>query len=303
MRFYRLLYDDANLTLAVETPDGSLVDLTSIDPDLTEIEDLALAASLSGVSIDEVTRNLVGSGDGDALDLDAIVEGSRKRGATGPYLDRPFDPPEVWAAGVTYKTSEMERRRESKTPDIYSRVYAAERPEIFMKATPDRCVGPFESIGVREDSEWNVPEPELAFVLYKGEIIGYTIGNDVSSRSIEGENPLYLPQAKMYDRCCAIGPCFVTADALGAAGNLGIRCEIRRNGKAIFEGETSTSSMARSCEELAEWLLRHNTVPNMTTVLTGTAIVPPPEVTLEEGDEVTIQIEGIGVLENDVVVV
>ena len=107
----------------------------------------------------------------------------------------------------------------------------------------------------------------------------------------------------MYDRCCAIGPCFVTTKALGAADNLGIRCEIRRDGKAIFEGDTSTSSMARSCEELAEWLLRHNTVPNMTTVLTGTAIVPPPEVTLEEGDEVSIEVEGIGVLENDVVVV
>lgn len=303
MRFYRLLYDDANLALAVETPDGSLVDLTSIDPDLADIEDLALASSLSGITIDEVARNLVEAGDGDVLDLEAIVEGSRERDSNaGPYLDRPFDPPEVWAAGVTYKTSEMERRRESKTPDIYSRVYAAERPEIFMKATPDRCVGPFEAIGVREDSEWNVPEPELAFVLYKGEIIGYTIGNDVSSRSIEGENPLYLPQAKMYDRCCAIGPCFVTAEALGPADNLSIRCEISRDGQQLFEGTTSTSSMARSCEELAGWLQRHNTVPNMTTVLTGTAIVPPPEVTLEEGDEVSIEIEGIGVLENDVVV-
>ncbi len=307
MRFYRLLYDDANLALAVETPDGSLVDLTSIDPDLTEIEDLALASSLSGVMIDEAARNLIDGGGGDSLDLKAIVDGSRARAEDisvgGPYLDRPFDPPEVWAAGVTYKTSEMERRRESKTPDIYSRVYAAERPELFMKATPERCVGPFEAIGVREDSEWNVPEPELAFVLYKGEIVGYTIGNDVSSRSIEGENPLYLPQAKMYDRCCAIGPCFVTAETLGAANKLGIRCEIRRDDKAIFEGETSTSSMARSCEELADWLLRHNTVPNMTTVLTGTAIVPPPEVTLEEGDVVSIEIEGIGVLENDVIVV
>ncbi len=302
MRFYRLLHEDANLALAVETPEG-LVDLTSIDPDLADIEDLALASSLSGITIDEVARNLVEAGDGDVLDLDAVMEGSRERGAAGPYLDRPFDPPEVWAAGVTYKTSEMERRRESKTPDIYSRVYAADRPEIFMKATPDRCVGPFEAIGVREDSEWNVPEPELAFVLYKGEIIGYTIGNDVSSRSIEGENPLYLPQAKMYDRCCAIGPCFVTAEALGSADNLHIRCEIRRDGKAIFEGETSTSSMARSCDELAAWLLRHNTVPNMTTVLTGTAIVPPPEITLEEGDEVSIEIQGIGILENDVVVV
>ena len=304
MRFYRLLTEGANLALAVETPDGSLADLTSIDPDLTEIEDLALASSLSGITIDEAARNLIEAGDGDSLDLKAIVDGSRERGVnSGPYLDRPFDPPEVWAAGVTYKTSEMERRRESKTPDIYSRVYAAKRPELFMKATPERCVGPFEAIGVREDSEWNVPEPELAFVLYKGEIIGYTIGNDVSSRSIEGENPLYLPQAKMYDRCCAIGPCFVTVEALGAANNLGIRCEIRREGKAVFEGETSTSSMARSCEELADWLLRHNTVPNMTTVLTGTAIVPPPAVTLEEGDEVSIEIEGIGVLENDVVVV
>ena len=302
MRFYRLLYDDANLALAVETPGGALVDLTSIDPDLTEIEDLALASSLSGISIDEAARSLVEAGDGDTLDLEAITDASRERGS-GPYLDRPFDPPEVWAAGVTYKTSEMERRRESKTPDVYSRVYAAERPELFMKATPERCVGPFEAIGVREDSEWNVPEPELAFVLYKGGIIGYTIGNDVSSRSIEGENPLYLPQAKMYDRCCAIGPCFVTVEALGAADNLGIRCEIRRDGKAVFEGETSTSSMARSCEELAGWLQRHNTVPNMTTVLTGTAIVPPPEVTLQEGDEVSIQIEGIGILENDVVVV
>ena len=302
MRFYRLLHEDANLALAVETPEG-LVDLTSIDPDLADIEDLALASSLSGITIDEVARNLVEAGDGDVLDLDAVMEDSRERGTAGPYLDRPFDPPEVWAAGVTYKTSEMERRRESKTPDIYSRVYAADRPEIFMKATPDRCVGPFESIGVREDSEWNVPEPELAFVLYKGEIIGYTNGNDVSSRSIEGENPLYLPQAKMYDRCCAIGPCFVTVEGLGAADKLGIRCEIRRDGHVIFEGETSTSSMARSCEELAGWLMRHNTVPNMTTVLTGTAIVPPPEVTLEEGDEVSIEIEGIGVLENDVVVV
>ena len=304
MRFYRLLYDDANLALAVETPDGALVDLTSIDPDLTEIEDLALASSLSGISIDDAARSLIEAGDGDTLDLEAITDASRERSSgSGPYLDRPFDPPEVWAAGVTYKTSEMERRRESKTPDVYSRVYAAERPELFMKATPDRCVGPFEAIGVREDSEWNVPEPELAFVLYKGEIVGYTIGNDVSSRSIEGENPLYLPQAKMYDRCCAIGPCFVTVESLRAADNLGIRCEIRRDGKSVFEGETSTSSMARSCEELAGWLQRHNTVPNMTTVLTGTAIVPPPEVTLQEGDEVSIQIEGIGILENDVVVV
>ena len=136
-----------------------------------------------------------------------------RRDGDGYYrLDRPFEPPEVWAAGVTYKTSEMERQRESDTPDVYAKVFTADRPEVFLKATPDRCVGPFEDVGIRSDSEWSVPEPELAFVLYRGEIVGYTIGNDMSSRSIEGENPLYLPQAKVFDRCCSIGPCFVTAE-------------------------------------------------------------------------------------------
>ncbi len=295
MKLYRLLNDDADLSLAVETDDGALIDLTSIDPDLNEVEDLALASSLSGVGMDEIAQRLIDTGEGETL--------RRSQLSVPSALDMPFDPPEVWAAGVTYKTSEMERRRESRTPDIYSQVYAAERPELFLKATADRCVGPFEAIGVRGDSEWNVPEPELAFVLYKGEIIGYTIGNDVSSRSIEGENPLYLPQAKTFDRCCAIGPCFVTAESLGDAGNLAVRCEIHRDGKRVFEGETSTSSMARSCEDLADWLQRHAVMPNMTTALTGTAIVPPPEITLLEGDVVRIEIEGIGTLENDVIVV
>ena len=197
----------------------------------------------------------------------------------------------------------MERRRESETPDVYSMVYGADRPELFLKATPQRCMGPFESVGIRGDSEWNVPEPELAFVLFRGEILGYTIGNDVSSRAIEGENPLYLPQGKVYDRCCSIGPCLVTADSLGDPHNLAVGLSIVRDGVELFSGETSTSSMARTCDELADWLQRHNLVPNMTTVLTGTGIVPPPEVTLHEGDIVVIEIEGIGVLENDVVVV
>ena len=197
----------------------------------------------------------------------------------------------------------MERRRESDTPDVYSKVYTAERPEIFFKATPERCMGPFESIGIREDSDWNVPEPELAFVVYKGEIIGYTAGNDVSSRSIEGENPLYLPQAKLYANSCAIGPCFVTADAIGDPHSLDIECAILRDDRTLFSGKTSTSGMARKCDELADWLHRHNVIPNMTTVLTGTAIVPPPDVTLQEGDVVQITIEKIGLLENDVIVV
>ena len=224
-------------------------------------------------------------------------------GESDVVLDMPFEPPEVWAAGVTYKTSEMERRRESGTPDVYSMVYSAPRHEVFFKATPERCVGPFDSVGIREDSDWNVPEPELAFVLYGGAIVGYTIGNDMSSRQIEGENPLYLPQAKVFNRCCSIGPCFVTAESLDDPHGLDVTCTITRADEEVFSGSTNTSQMARTCQELADWLQKHNDVPNMTAVLTGTSIVPPPDFTLQEGDRVSMTIQGIGTLVNDVVVV
>ena len=300
MRYYRLIGEGEEPVLTVEREPGVLVDLTSIDAGLSDIEDLALAASLTGLTIDEVANRLLDAGDGETLNLDEVLADSRE-GAGGLRLDIPFEPPEVWAAGVTYKTSEMERRRESGTPDVYSKVYGAERPELFLKATPERCVGPFDSVGVRGDSDWNVPEPELGFVVYKGEIIGYTAGNDVSSRAIEGENPLYLPQAKVFDRCCSIGPCFVTSETLGDPHDLAVQCVIFRDGEEVFSGETSTSQMARTCDELADWLQRHNVVLNMTAVLTGTAIVPPPDFTLQEGDVVEITIEGIGTLANDVV--
>ena len=302
MRFYKLVGADGDSILAAEMSDGVLADLTSLDEDLADVEQLALAASLTQGSIDDVTRAVLDTGDAETYSLPDLVEESRQ-GSGDLWLDRPIEPPEVWAAGVTYKTSEMERRRESATPDIYSKVYVADRPELFFKATSDRCVGPFESIGIRPDSQWNVPEPELAFVLYKGAIVGYTIGNDVSSRSIEGENPLYLPQAKLYDRCCAIGPSFATLETLPDPHKLSVACGIQRNGEEVFSGQTSTSLMARRCEDLAEWLQRSNVVPNMTTVLTGTAIVPPQDFTLQEGDVVTITVEGLGTLENDVVVV
>ena len=207
----------------------------------------------------------------------------------------------MWAAGVTYKNSEMERRRESDTPDVYSNVYNADRPEVFLKSTSDRCMGPFEEVGIREDSNWNVPEPELAFVLYRGDIIGYTIGNDMSSRQIEGDNPLYLPQAKFYDQSCSIGPCFVTSESVNDPQNLGVQCLIVRDTKTVFEGTTSTSDMARTCLELADWLQRSNRVPEMTTVLTGTSIVPPPDFSLQPGDNVIITIDEIGTLENSVI--
>lgn len=299
MRYYTLLSNDGDARLIVETDRGVAMDLTSLDPDVTDLSDLLLASSLSGMSVDEISSLTLETGSADRFDLNEVMDTSRS--GEGFYrLDRPFDPSEVWAAGVTYKTSEMERMRESDTPDVYSKVYNSERPEVFFKASSDRCVGPFESVGIRGDSNWNVPEPELAFVLYRGDIVGYTIGNDMSSRTIEGENPLYLPQAKVFDRCCSIGPCFVPAEDINPT-DLEISCTIARDGVEVWSNSTSTSQMARSCEEIADWLQRHNFVPDLTTVLTGTAIVPPPEFFLQEGDIVTMSIEGIGVLENDVV--
>ena len=298
MKYYSLIGVDGGTSLAVEAREGVLADLTSVHHDLEALEDLALASTLSGQSIDALAQRIMDGGNPEQYSLAEIMSGE-----SDVVLDMPFEPPEVWAAGVTYKTSEMERRRESGTPDVYSMVYSAPRPEVFFKATPERCVGPFDSVGIREDSDWNVPEPELAFVLYGGAIVGYTIGNDMSSRQIEGENPLYLPQAKIFNRCCSIGPCFVTAESLDDPHGLDVTCTITRAGAEVFSGSTNTSQMARTCQELADWLQKHNDVPNMTAVLTGTSIVPPPDFTLQEGDRVSMTIEGIGTLVNDVVVV
>ena len=298
MKYYSLIGVDGGASLAVEAREGVLADLTSVHHDLEALEDLALASTLSGQSIDALAQRIMDGGNPEQHNLAEIMSGE-----SDVVLDMPFEPPEVWAAGVTYKTSEMERRRESGTPDVYSMVYSAPRPEVFFKATPERCVGPFESVGIREDSNWNVPESELAFVLYGGAIVGYTIGNDMSSRQIEGENPLYLPQAKVFNRCCSIGPCFVTAESIDNPHGLDVSCTITRDGAEVFSGSTNTSQMARTCQELADWLQRHNDVPNMTAVLTGTSIVPPPDFTLQEGDRVSMTIEGIGTLVNDVVVV
>jgi 2-dehydro-3-deoxy-D-arabinonate dehydratase len=193
-----------------------------------------------------------------------------------------------------------ERRGESQTPDIYARVYQADRPEIFMKDSGHRLVGPLDDVGVRGDAAWNVPEPELAFVVYGGRIAGYTVGNDLSSRDIEGENPLYLTQAKVYDRSCAIGPCFVPAEDMGDPQALAISLAVERDGAVIFAGETNTAQMVRTCEDLCQWLLRHNSVPDGTVMLTGTGIVPDAGFTLTPGDTVRISIDGIGTLENGV---
>lgn len=212
----------------------------------------------------------------------------------------PINQQEVWAAGVTYQKSEAARKQESKgAAKFYNDVYDAERPELFFKATPHRVVGHQQAIRIRQDSTWNVPEPELTLVLNPHhELVGYTIGNDVSSRSIEGENPLYLPQAKTYLGCCALGPVITLADESLEPTKWGIRLSILRDGKSVYEGETSVSKMKRDLHDLIQWLGRDNAFPNGCFLLTGTGIVPGKTFTLQPGDLVEIEIDQLGKLTN-----
>jgi 2-dehydro-3-deoxy-D-arabinonate dehydratase len=215
----------------------------------------------------------------------------------------PIDHQEVWAAGVTYKRSKTARMEESDSAaTCYDRVYTADRPELFFKALPHRVSGPGQPVRIRRDSNWNVPEPELALVLNtRLEIVGFTIGNDMSSRSIEGDNPLYLPQAKVYSACCGLGPCITLADAMPPRADIGIKMVIRRGDAVAFEGETGIREMARSFEDLISWLARDNEFPTGAMLLTGTGIVPDSDFTLQSGDLVDITIDGIGTLSNPVV--
>lgn len=221
-------------------------------------------------------------------------------------LDKGILPPvgrqEIWAAGVTYYRSKVGRQEESKTAgggDFYARVYEAKRPELFFKSPAYRAVGHGDTVRIRKDSTWDVPEPELTLVITaSGKIIGYTIGNDMSSRSIEGENPLYLPQAKCYDKSAAIGPCvYVTDKALSA--DTSISLEIFR-GEKVFEGRTGINQIKRSFEELVSYLFLETTFPYGCLLMTGTGIVPPNDFTLQKGDEVRISIDSIGTLVNRV---
>jgi 2-dehydro-3-deoxy-D-arabinonate dehydratase len=265
-------------------------DLTATRESVTSVDDLARVADVATETVDAVAARLVDEAEPVEVPDETAV-------AVPVAVD------EVWAAGVTYEISEQAREDESGMPEMYLDVYDADRPELFFKATQDRVVGPGEAVGVREDSEWNVPEPELGIVLHRGDIIGYTIGNDVSSRSIEGANPLYLPQAKVYDRSCSLGPCVVSPESVGDPHDLAMRMTIERDGQRRYEGETATSEMVRSCDELVSYLTRHNTVPETAVLLTGTSLVPEDEFTLEPGDRVDIDIEGIGCLSNTVTAV
>ncbi|RBI60329.1 fumarylacetoacetate hydrolase [halophilic archaeon] len=287
MKYYRLI-DGCESRLAAAST-NTVYDLTSARSNVQSFRDLVQAAVAVGEDIDAVAERMVSNAE--QIDLGEQI------------IDVPVNAEEIWAAGVTYRVSEEARQSESEMPDVYQQVYDGDRPEIFFKATPSRTVGPGSAVGVRSDSGWDVPEPELAAVLYDGDIVGYTIGNDVSSRSIEGENPLYLPQAKVYDRCCSIGPCIASPETVGDPHDLSISMTIDRDGETVFEGETETSKMVTECEELAAAYTRSNPTPELAVLLTGTSIVPKDEFTLTEGDEVGIEIEGIGTLQNGVTTV
>jgi 2-dehydro-3-deoxy-D-arabinonate dehydratase len=237
-------------------------------------------------------------------DLASIAIGSNRADFAGVPILAPIGSQEVWAAGVTYYRSRDARMAESKDAgggDFYDRVYSAERPELFFKAMASRVAAPGEPVRIRSDAKWSVPEPELTLVISpRGQIIGYTIGNDMSSRDIEGENPLYLPQAKVYDRSSALGPCvLISSDPLPSA--TAIRIEIERNGNVEFSGATTLAELKRKPTVLVEYLFRENSFPAGAYLMTGTGIVPPDSFTLAPGDRVRITIDPIGTLENVVV--
>ncbi|MFL5807657.1 MAG: fumarylacetoacetate hydrolase family protein [Roseiflexaceae bacterium] len=273
---------------------GGLHDITARWPTLAEFLRWSIGRPDPAAELAELAQS--GTPIAPAADADRAPAPDRL------HLLRPTDAQEIWAAGVTYERSRVAREEESAGSGIYDRVYTAARPELFFKATPSRAVGPYEPVVIRSDARWNVPEPELALVINQAlELVGFTIGNDMSSRDIEGENPLYLPQAKVYGRCCALGPLIALRGALADPTDLTIRLEIQRAGATIFSGEVSTSKIVRSYADLIAYLGRDNLFPDGAVLLTGTGVVPPDSTTLEDGDEVAITIAGIGALRNPVV--
>ena len=274
---------------------------------------MKLYRTTDGLVVEEGGRRYQGAG----IEWDALLTQENPldtlRGALGEMKEAagdardgalaPIGGQEVWAAGVTYFRSRDARMEEAKSAgggDFYDRVYDAKRPELFFKATASRVVGPGGAVAIRDDSKWSVPEPELALLISPaGKITGYTIGNDMSSRDIEGENPLYLPQAKVYHRSCALGPC-ILLDEGGLDRNSEIKLEIFRNGKTEFKDATTLEALKRKPEVLVEYLYRNNYFPQGCFLLTGTGIVPPDSFTLEAGDRIEITIPPIGTLVNTV---
>jgi 2-dehydro-3-deoxy-D-arabinonate dehydratase len=271
------LHDGARLLLLTRAHDG-----------IASALDLLLRAADRGFDVGAWRRS--------ATEVGALSE---RTASLRPAI--PLTPPEVWGAGVTYRRSADFREEGS---GIYDRVYVDARPELFFKATASRCAGPGEPIGRRRDSTFTASEPELAVVIASsGAVLGYTLANDVSAWDIERENPLYLPQSKVYRGCFAFGPVIVTPDEIPDAGALELRCRIMRGDREVFSGAASTSQLKRTIPELIEWLRRSNDIPDGTILSTGTGIIQPMEIGLEEGDVVTIECAEIGALTNPVALV
>jgi 2-dehydro-3-deoxy-D-arabinonate dehydratase len=301
MKLIQFYHPSAGRHLGV-LEEGKVFDLTAAVPEYDsflsliratggEAETLAAAALMT---VDKVPAEATYAWE----DINQAQEGGRA------YLLIPIEPPEVWGFGVTYKRSAEVRDADvAKTMDssasIYDRVYYSDRPECFFKATAPRCVGPYGEIGIRSDSQLTATEPELAYVLGRDrEIVGYTICNDVSAWDLERDNPLYLPQSKIFRGCCALGPAITLASGGPDPYALDIRCRILRGGETIYDEHTSSGNIGRRFEELNEYLYRDNPVPAGAVISTGTGIMAPNEMALKDGDVVEIEIEGIGVLSN-----
>jgi len=271
---YRVALADGSFHLAIGTPEGGPV------------------ALVEGLSLDELLASPA------AQFWEWLLAAPRRELPEPARVVAPVQSQEVWAAGVTYAPSRDARQAESAYAAIYGAIYRAVRPELFYKSSGPRVRGPGEPVTIRSDSTWDVPEPEIALVLSSAcEVAAITIGNDMSSRSIEGANPLYLPQAKIYDGSCALGPCLVPVPA---SRDMSIQLVIRRGDHIGYQGETSASSMLRTFEDLAGWLGRAVTFPVGAVLLTGTPLIPPPGFTLADGDLVSITIGGLGTLTNPV---
>ncbi|MFO7291239.1 MAG: fumarylacetoacetate hydrolase family protein [Bacillota bacterium] len=286
MRIIRFLNDPHSPVLAAVTDDRRIYPLP-----YTDFLELVRTAERRGETPLMLLRQVLSS-------LEPL-----KRSFEELALLVPIEAPEVWACGVTYERSRDARNAESGGGEggmtCYDKVYEAERPEIFLKSTAARTVGPHQPVYLRSDSSWQVPEPELGLVLDRnGRILGYTAGNDMSSRDIEGENPLYLPQAKIWRHSCSIGPSIRLAETVEDPYRFEISCRIYRGGRKVFEESATTGRMKRKMEELVSFLIRDNPIFDGTVLLTGTCIVPPDDFTLREGDRIEIEISGIGTLTN-----
>ncbi|WP_436906768.1 fumarylacetoacetate hydrolase family protein [Halosimplex marinum] len=286
MRYYRS--DRGGSISLIAADESAAYDLSGTEAGPTSFLELASAASLTDGTVDDVARGLVD--EAPTVELAAVED----------HLVRPLDPDEVWAAGVTYSISQEARQEEGGLAESYLEAYEGDRPEVYFKATPSRTVGPNDRVGIRGDSDWDAPEPEMTIVLYDEEIVGFTVGNDMCSRSIERENLLYLPQSKIYAKSCAIGPCIATGETVGDPLDLEMHMSIERDGETVFAEGTSTAELVRTCEELVDYYTRYNEVPEASVLLTGTSIMVPDDVSLEEGDVIHIEIEDIGTLTNTV---